>query len=137
MTEQEFIHRVIHKPWANRCESFDKMDCIGLVNLYYKNVLGLPCVKIDGYGTNEDIGHLYNQNIKRYWVETDVKQGGVMVVMESPNEPPHLGILLSCKTKVLHCNGSVGREGKVSIHSLSSLEWFFKLSFHRLVQWQN
>ena len=73
MTEKEFIHRVMHKPWANRCESFDKMDCMGLVNLYYKNVLGLPCVKIEGYKTNEDIEQLYSNNIKRYWNETRCK----------------------------------------------------------------
>ena len=134
MTEQEFIKKVLHKPWANRCETFEKMDCMGLVNLYYKHVLNVGCVKINGYETCADIQKLHDENINKYWYQVDDKKAGDMIVMLSDSEsvPPHVGILLGCKLKVLHCNGSINRQGRVSIHKLANIAKKTKVKVYRL-----
>lgn len=47
-----FTKKVIGKPWSFRSCDYDKMDCWGLVSLYYSDVLG---VVIDRINNNESI----------------------------------------------------------------------------------
>lgn len=132
MTEQEFIKRVLHKPWVNRACDFDGMDCWGLVVLYYRHVLGIELPEVSGYSAGEDFECLYNEHIYSDWEDVShAAEAGLMVTIYHGPEPSHVGILTSDK-RVLHCGGSIFAGGRVSIHSIAALEYATgPITFHR------
>lgn len=55
----DFVRRVIGVPWANRACSFEKVDCWGLVVLYYRHVLGIELHQTPDYEAGADFFTCY------------------------------------------------------------------------------
>ncbi|WP_276904583.1 hypothetical protein [Frischella perrara] len=71
MTVNEFIKKVIGVKWVDRASTFKKMDCWGLVILYYRHVLKIELATIIGYETSQatpryKMTHLVKHNVTGY-----------------------------------------------------------------------
>lgn len=122
MNKSEFINKVLHKPWVNRAESWDALDCWGLVIMYYRHVLRCDLPIVTGYANGEcTVSDGVNQRLEG-WERVDKPiDGGVIFIAFDGDTPEHVGIMIS-KTKVLHSRGSEATPGSVSIHSLAALK---------------
>lgn len=120
MDKQEFIDKVLFKPWVNRAATFDEMDCFGLVQLYNEHVLGVPPFAVKGYEEGARFGRVVSDNINKYYFQCGRYQEHAMVMFYKGELPIHVGICIG-GNRVLHCNGGVDQEGKVEDHPLSAL----------------
>ena len=105
MTKDEFIRMVIGVPWANRACSFDKVDCWGLVVLYYRHVLGIE---------------LHQTPDVVFWCQTDKPVEGGIFVGYRGAQPAHVGLVLN--RQALH---SRGENGSVRMDSLLVIQRAF------------
>ena len=106
MTNDEFIRRVIGRPWANRACNFNQMDCWGLVVLYYRHVLGKELHHIPGYESDADFITCYTQQ-RMNWQEANSAVIGNLAVFYRGGSPSHVGVIVS-PGKCLHSRGEQG-----------------------------
>ena len=135
MTEEEFISAVQFKPWVNRGDTLDAMDCYGLVKLYYEHVQGAKLPIVSGYKEGHQFDSLWRKEIEKTWRQSGrFKQGDLVTFYDASMKPSHVGICVA-NNKVLHARGSVGQGGKVEMHSISTLQAAYKtVTFHTLVK---
>ncbi len=102
MTKDEFIRRVIGVPWANRACSFEKVDCWGLVVLYYRHVLGIELHQTPDYEAGADFFTCYQGDVV-FWRQVDKPiEGGIFVGYRGA-QPAHVGSVLN--RKAIHARG--------------------------------
>ena len=66
-------------PWANRACSFEKVDCWGLVVLYYRHVLGIELHQTPDYEAGADFFTCYEGDVV-FWRQVDKPvDGGILV----------------------------------------------------------
>ncbi|ARU94549.1 NlpC/P60 family protein [Tatumella citrea] len=106
MTNDEFIRRVIGRPWANRACSFSQMDCWGLVVLYYRHVLNKELHHIPGYESESDFVTCYMQE-RAHWQKVIYLVKGCLAVFYRGEYPSHVGVMIS-PGKCLHSRGEQG-----------------------------
>lgn len=116
MTQVEFINLVIGKPWHDRAISFDRMDCWGLVVLYYKHVLDIDLISSDGYKIGGDFITCH-EDILWQWVDNGCGSVGDMITFYNGDNPNHVGIYLG-GDKILH---SRGEGGSVRVDRLAAM----------------
>ena len=135
MTEEEFINEVQFKPWVNRGDTLDAMDCYGLVKLYYEHVQGAAIPEVHGYKEGYRFDILWRREIEKAWRQVGRFQQGAMVTLYTPDmKPAHVGICIG-GNKVLHARGNDEDGGKVEIHSITTLMSAYKTAtFHTLVK---
>lgn len=122
MNKNNFINAVLHKPWVNRAQSMEEMDCWGLVILYYKHVLNVELPEISGYSSGEcSVPSGVNEQLK-HWERVDKPTvDGVVFMAFDGDLPAHVGVMISA-TKMLHSRGSEETGGSVSIHSIQAMK---------------
>ena len=116
MTQSEFITKVIGKPWVDRACSMDKMDCWGLVVLYYRHVMGKELQHSDNYDSMGDFVQCYD-DILWQWVDGGFSDTGCMVTFYNGDNPNHVGINIG-GGKILH---SRGEGGSVKVDHLAAM----------------
>jgi cell wall-associated NlpC family hydrolase len=122
MTKNEFINEVLHKPWVDRAQSLDEMDCWGLVILYHKHVLGIDLPIIDGYSSGEcSVSDGAAGHMKLWEQVANPSENGVAFMAFDGDKPAHVGMMISA-TKMLHSRGCKETGGSVSIHSLQAMK---------------
>lgn len=134
MTEQDFIDAVQFKPWENRGDTLEAMDCYGLVKLYYQHVHNLELPHVTGYKEGQRFDKLWRKEIEKTWRQVGTFEVGAMVTFYgADNNPAHVGICIS-DGKVLHARGTVESGGKVEIHSIHTLSSVYNIvTFHKLI----
>ncbi|MBJ8378400.1 C40 family peptidase [Citrobacter cronae] len=121
----DFISKVIGVPWANRACSFDKVDCWGLVVLYYRHVLGIELHQTQDYEAGEDFFTCYQGDVV-FWRKVDKPVEGGIFVGYRGAQPAHVGLVLN--RQALHSrgeNGSVRMDSLLVIHrAFTKVEFF-------------
>ncbi|HID4130757.1 TPA: NlpC/P60 family protein [Pluralibacter gergoviae] len=106
MTQDEFIRRVNGKPWANRACTFERLDCWGLVVMYYRHVLGLELHHMPGYEARSNFVTCYEQEVGA-WRPVPAPVTGCIAVFYRGQVPAHIGVMVS-PVKCLHSRGEFG-----------------------------
>ena len=130
MTQNEFIKRILGKPWVNRASSFESADCFGLVILYYKHVLNIDLPTVEGFSEKDDFVSCYNKG-KELWREVSKpSKNGIVFTCYKGNMPMHVGLCIG-DGYALHSRGTEKQTGKVEIHSLRAIEHIYgKMTYH-------
>ncbi|MDT7322972.1 NlpC/P60 family protein [Citrobacter freundii] len=115
----DFISKVIGVPWANRACSFERVDCWGLVVLYYRHVLGIELHQTPDYEAGEDFFTCYQGDVV-FWRHVDKPVEGGIFVGYLGAQPAHVGLVLN--RQVLH---SRGENGSVRMDSLLVIQRAF------------
>ena len=89
-----FISRMIGVPWANRACSFEKVDCWGLVVLYYRHVLGIELHQTPDYEAGADFFTCYQGDVV-FWRKVDKPEEGGIFVGYRGAQPAHVGLVLN------------------------------------------
>lgn len=106
MNENNFINKVIGKPWKDRACNFETMDCWGLVVLYYRHVLKKELHDVDGYESGKDFISCYEQERVR-WNVSLTPVSGCLAVFYYGEKPAHVGVMVN-NFKCLHSRGALG-----------------------------
>lgn len=115
----DFISRMIGVPWANRACSFEKVDCWGLVVLYYRHALGIELHQTPDYEAGADFFTCYQGDVV-FWRQVDKPiEGGIFVGYRGA-QPAHVGLVLN--RQALH---SRGENGSVRMDSLLVIQRAF------------
>ncbi|EJB8192792.1 TPA: NlpC/P60 family protein [Enterobacter hormaechei] len=115
----DFIRKVIGVQWANRACSFEKVDCWGLVVLYYRHVLGIELHQTPDYEAGADFFTCYQGDIV-FWRQVDKPVDGGIFVGYRGAQPAHVGLVLN--RQALH---SRGENGSVRMDSLLVIQRAF------------
>ncbi|TQD11875.1 NlpC/P60 family protein [Enterobacter hormaechei] len=110
---------MIGLPWANRACSFEKVDCWGLVVLYYRHVLGIELHQTPDYEAGADFFTCYQGDIV-FWRQVDNPVEGGIFVGYRGAQPAHVGLVLN--RQALH---SRGENGSVRMDSLLVIQRAF------------
>ena len=131
MTQDEFITKILGKPWVNRSSTFDSVDCFGLIMLYYNHVLKINLPTVDGFIEKGDFVTCYDKG-KTLWQEIDSPtENGIAFTCYRGETPIHVGLCIG-HGYALHCRGSEKQHGKVEIHSLRAIERLYgRISYHK------
>lgn len=134
MTQTEFINLMIGKPWVNRADTVDAVDCYGLVKLYKQMVEGVELPQATGYKEGFAFDGIWRRETKRTWWQVGTWTNGAMVTFyDQSMKPMHIGICVG-NQQVLHARGNEEKGGKVEIHSISALSKAYKaVSFHEVI----
>lgn len=101
----DFIRRMIGVPWSNRACTFDRVDCWGLVVLYFRNVLGTELHQTPDYEAGADFFTCYQGDVT-FWRPVDKPiEGGIFVGYQG-SQPAHVGLVLN--RQALHARGEGG-----------------------------
>lgn len=101
----EFVRRVIGVPWANRACSFERVDCWGLVVLYYRHVIGIELHQTPDYEAGEDFFTCYQGDVV-FWRKVEIPVEGGIFVGYRGAQPAHVGMVLN--RKAVHARGENG-----------------------------
>ncbi|HAV1664523.1 TPA: C40 family peptidase [Enterobacter hormaechei subsp. xiangfangensis] len=116
---------MIGVPWANRACSFEKVDCWGLVVLYYRHVLGIELHQTPDYETGADFFTCYQGDVV-FWRKVDKPVEGGIFVGYRGAQPAHVGLVLN--RKAIHArgeNGSVKEDSLLVIQrAFTKVEYF-------------
>ncbi|EMO7792512.1 C40 family peptidase [Citrobacter freundii] len=115
----DFISKVIGVPWANRACSFERVDCWGLVVLYYRHVLGIELHQTPDYEAGADFFTCYQGDVV-FWRHADKPVEGGIFVGYRGAQPAHVGLVLN--RQALH---SRGENGSVRMDSLLVIQRAF------------
>lgn len=115
----DFVRKVIGVPWANRACSFDKVDCWGLVVLYYRHVHGIELHQTPDYEAGADFFTCYQGDVV-FWRKVDKPVDGGIFVGYRGAQPAHVGLVLN--RQALH---SRGENGSVRMDSLLVIQRAF------------
>ncbi|ELY6320400.1 NlpC/P60 family protein [Cronobacter turicensis] len=132
MLKQEFLNKVIGKPWKNRACSFDAMDCWALVVLYYRHVLGIEIHQTADYEGGKDFLTCYDADVV-FWHRTESFEDGDIFVAWVGSKPVHVGLIVD--GKALHSRGENGHVRPDAIRTIQKL--FTKVEFYRYADNRN
>lgn len=134
MTELEFIEKCMSVEWVNRGDTFEGMDCYGLIKLYRSKVVGKPLAEMPGYKDGQSFESLWRKYIDKHWRQLGKFQSGAMVTFyDYSDNPVHVGLCVG-DDKVLHARGDEQRGGKVEIHSIHTLSKLYKyVTYHKAI----
>lgn len=133
MTQNDFIKKILGKPWVNRASTFDAADCFGLIILYYKNVLDIDLPVVDGFAEKGNFLGCYNKG-KILWQETKAPiENGIVFTCYRGDVPMHVGLCVG-QGLALHSRGTEKQPGKVEIHSLRAISRLYgKMTYHKFI----
>lgn len=94
MRNEEFIELTAGKPWANRSCSFERVDCWGLVCLYFLHVKGINIHHSDKYDTDEDFITCFTEEVS-FWSICETSHSADIFVAYVGNTPAHVGIIIN------------------------------------------
>ena len=134
MQQLEFINLMIGKPWVNRADTVDEVDCYGLVKLYKSMVDGIKLPQATGYKEGFAFTSIWRRETKRVWWQVGKWTDGAMVTFyDNSMQAVHIGICVG-NQQVLHARGNATDGGKVEIHSIIVLSKAYKaVSFHEVI----
>lgn len=134
MNDIDFINEMVGKPWVNRADTLEQVDCYGLVSLYYRLVLGVELPVIEGYKQGFRFDSLWRKEIRKTWRQVGRWERGAMVTFyDNKMNPAHVGICIG-NQQVLHARGSEKGGGKVEVHAISVLSKLYKTTtFHGVI----
>ena len=134
MKQEDFINLMVGKPWVNRADTAEEVDCYGLVKLYKSMVEGIELPKATGYKEGFAFDGIWRREAKRTWWQVGRWQNGAVVTLyDNSMNPVHIGICVG-NQQVLHARGNEEKGGKVEIHSLSVLVKAYKnVTFHEVI----
>ncbi|HFK5622282.1 NlpC/P60 family protein [Enterobacter hormaechei] len=110
---------MIGVPWSNRACTFEKVDCWGLVVLYYRHVLGIELHQTPDYEAGADFFTCYQGDVV-FWRKVDKPVDGGIFVGYRGAQPAHVGLVLN--RQALH---SRGENGSVRMDSLLVIQRAF------------
>ncbi|KAB8313001.1 peptidoglycan endopeptidase [Erwinia endophytica] len=117
---------MIGVPWSDRACSFDKVDCWGLVVLFYRHVLDIELHHTADYEAGRDFLTCYEGDVV-FWEQVVKPINNGIFVGYTGSMPAHVG--LTVDRKALH---SRGEGGGVRMDSLLVIERAFsKLEFYQ------
>jgi len=116
MHKDEFMRRVIRKPWADRACTFEKMDCWGLVILFYRHVMGIEIHQTAGYEAGEDFMTCFEGDVV-FWHQSAGSVGDIAVFYRG-DAAVHVGLIMH----VGKCLHSRGEGGSVRLDSLLAIQ---------------
>ena len=96
----DFISKVIGVPWANRACSFDRVDCWGLVVLYYRLCRGINIHHDDNYDNGGSFATCFNGEVT-FWQDTQSPEVGDVVVAYRGDTPVHIAMIWG-RDRILH-----------------------------------
>lgn len=133
MTQNEFIKKIIGKPWVNRASSFESADCWGLVALYYKHVLNIDIPTVQGFIEKDEFEKCYSTNV-HLWQEVKTPIiAGLVFTSYMGDIPTHVGVCIG-GGKALHSRSGAGNNGKIDIHSLRAIESLCgRITYHKFI----
>tara|TARA_R100000951_G_scaffold2179_1_gene3697 strand:+ start:97 stop:516 length:420 start_codon:yes stop_codon:yes gene_type:complete len=133
MHQNEFIEKIIGKPWVNRASSFDGADCWGVVVLYYKHVLNIDIPTVQGFIENDQFEKCYSENLHLWEEVKSAVVAGLVFTCYKGKSPSHVGVCIG-GGKVLHSRGTEDNHGKVEIHSIRAIEAVYgKITLHKFI----
>ncbi len=115
----DFIKQMIGVPWANRSCSFEKVDCWGLVVLYFRHVLSTELHQTPDYEAGDDFFTCYKGDVTFWRPVSKPIEGGIFVGYQG-SQPAHVGLVLN--RQALHARGE---GGSVRIDSLLVIQRAF------------
>ncbi|QHJ83398.1 MAG: hypothetical protein [Bacteriophage sp.] len=132
MLKDDFLSKVIGKPWKNRACSFEAMDCWAVVVLYYRHVLGIEIHQTKDYESGSDFLTCYDGDVV-FWQRTEsFTEGGIFVAWVGSN-PVHVGLIVD--GKALHSRGENGHVRPDAVRTIQKL--FTKVEFYRYANHRN
>lgn len=105
MRSDEFCQNMIGIPWSERACSDERVDCWGLVVLYFRQVLGIELHQEAGYQAGNDFITCYRDNVV-FWEKSEIPQDNCIFVCYTGSNPNHVGIILN--GMALHASQSAG-----------------------------
>ena len=113
MNKEDYINKVIGKPWENRAEGPESFDCWGLVVDSFRKIENIEVPQVDGYADSlcdTDIATI--EEIKTgNWRPSQPCDGAVMVAYKN-DRPIHVGRVI--------CGGVIHAFGK---NGHGSVKW--------------
>lgn len=131
MYKEEFIRRMIGKPWVNRAASWSEVDCWGLAILYSRHVLGIELPEVEGYKEGVPTNECWTKEVaKEHWEDVEIAEGDLVFTCFKNGRATHVGVCIDSQ-RALHCAGGE-HGGSVAVHSLRALERLYgKMQFAR------
>lgn len=126
MLKDEFIGKVIGKPWRNRACTFDAMDCWAVVVLYYRHVIGIEIHQTADYESGHDFMTCYDGDVV-FWRRTELFAEGDIFVAWVGSKPVHVGLIID--GKALHSRGDNGHVRYDAIRTIQKL--FTRVEFYQ------
>lgn len=107
MMRDEFIERAVGLPWIDRAQSWQAMDCWGLVVMYYRHVLGVELPDVHGLEFGVGMGAALDTGL--FEPAADPVSDGVIFIAHDPRTgaPCHVGVCIDGQY-VLHSNHGAG-----------------------------
>lgn len=107
MKPEEFIEKMIGKPWSNRGESFSAVDCWGLCILSFREVDGIELPQVAGYADKDcSTGSALTPEYMSKFSESQPTNGAVMAIFNRKGKLEHVGRCLC--GRVLHATKGLG-----------------------------
>jgi len=94
MHNDKFVELTIGKPWANRACSFERIDCWGLVCLYFLHVKGINIHHTEKYDADEDFITCFTDEVC-FWTLCGTSHSADIFVAYVGNAPAHVGIIIN------------------------------------------
>lgn len=93
MSKDEFLQKMIGKPWGMRAIGWDAVDCWGLVVMYYRHVLGLEFPPNNNYSSGLEFSASYQFGIQ-FWEQSE-RFNDCMFVAYNGRTPVHVGLIIN------------------------------------------
>lgn len=116
MTETEFVSRMIGIPWRLGETSFEAVDCYGLCEMYWREVLGIEVIRGDHSDLAEGLAGIHG------WRECHAQPGSSGFMTWVRGAPTHCGVLVH-DDMLLHAQAGrpVPESGSVRLTRLSAV----------------
>lgn len=116
MSPDEFVRRVIDKPWVNRAEGPAAYDCWGLVIASFRDIDGVTLPSIEGYIKSDCATHyaIGDEADKDWWENSSGLEGDVAAYYDHKGRFLHVGRVFKGKYDelgILHSSGVDGVGG--------------------------
>ena len=134
MTKNEFIEKMMFKPWVARAIGWQAVDCYGLIVMYYRHVLNIELPIPQGFYDEDDTrANSWFEGVKHWQDVKTPSADNIIFTAYIGDKPAHVGLCIG-DNKVLHARGTRNVGGCVEIHSLSAIERLYgKLTYHKFI----
>lgn len=107
MTKNEFINKAIGLPWVDRAQSWEAMDCWGLVVSYYRHVIGVELPDVHSLDFGVGFGKALECGLFEK-VDIPPDHGLIFTAFcQKTGAPCHVGLVIDSQN-VLHSNHGAG-----------------------------
>lgn len=107
MNRDDFVNRTVGLPWVDRAQSWDAMDCWGLVVSYYRHVIGVELPDVHSLDFGVGLGKALETGLFER-VDIPPKHGLIFTAFcQKTGAPCHVGLVVDHQT-VLHSNHGAG-----------------------------